>query len=136
MVKITVEYQGDLHCLATHGPSGKTLETDAPVDNQGRGESFSPTDLVATALGTCMATVMGIQARTLGVDIKGIQIVVEKEMSADRPRRIVRLPVLLRMPAGIPEKHRATFERAAATCPVHHSIDPAIDSPLHFIWPE
>ena len=71
MVSIQFEYQGDLHCRAVHGPSGTELNTDAPKDNQGRGESFSPTDLVATALGTCMLTVMGIMARTLGLDITG-----------------------------------------------------------------
>jgi len=85
MVKITGEYQGDLHCTATHGPSGRTLETDAPVDNQGRGETFSPTDLAATALATCMLTIMGMAARRLGLDLKGARFEVTKEMSADLP---------------------------------------------------
>ncbi|MFT4112572.1 OsmC family protein, partial [Silvibacterium sp.] len=78
MVSIAVEYQGELHCKAVHGPSGNELTTDAPKDNQGRGESFSPTDLVATALGSCMLTVMGIMARTLNVEIAGATANVEK----------------------------------------------------------
>src|ERR1039457_4271827 len=88
MVNIQVEYQGDLHCKATHGPSGAELSTDAPKDNQGRGESFSPTDLVATALGTCMLTIMGIMARTLNIDIVGTTATVEKEMTTTPPRMI------------------------------------------------
>jgi putative redox protein len=91
MVTMQFEYQGDLHCRAVHGPSGTELNTDAPTDNQGRGESFSPTDLVATALGTCMLTVMGIAARTLNIDIAGTKATVEKEMTTAFPRRIARL---------------------------------------------
>src|SRR5277367_6506036 len=81
MVAIQFEYQGDLHCKAVHCPSGTELSTDAPKDNQGRGESFSPTDLVATALGTCILTTMGIMARTLKIDVVGSTATVEKEMS-------------------------------------------------------
>jgi len=88
MVNIQVEYQGDLHCKATHGPSGAELSTDAPKDNQGRGESFSPTDLVATALGACMLTIMGIAARTLNIEFAGATAAVEKEMTAAPPRTI------------------------------------------------
>ena len=91
MVRITGEYQGDLHCSAVHGPSGDAIETDAPKDNQGRGEAFSPTDLVATGFATCIATTMAIVARRHGVDIAGIRYEVTKEMSADAPRRISRL---------------------------------------------
>ncbi len=98
MVNIQIEYQGDLHCKATHGPSGVALSTDAPKDNQGRGESFSPTDLVATALGTCMLTTMGILARTLNIDIAGATSTVEKEMTATPPRRIERLAVRIHVP--------------------------------------
>ena len=85
MVSIQLEYQGDLHCRAVHGPSGTELSTDAPKDNQGKGESFSPTDLVATALGACMLTIMGIQARTLGINIDGTTATVDKEMTATPP---------------------------------------------------
>ncbi|HEY9247748.1 MAG TPA: OsmC family protein, partial [Rariglobus sp.] len=82
MVKISGEYQGDLHCVATHEPSGASLMTDAPKDNQGRGEAFSPTDLVATALATCIATTMALVARKHGVELKGLRYEVTKEMSA------------------------------------------------------
>ena len=98
MVNIQIEYQGDLRCKATHGPSGSELSTDAPKDNQGRGESFSPTDLVATALGTCMLTIMGIAARTFNIDISGATATVEKEMTATLPRRIERLTVTIQVP--------------------------------------
>ena len=83
MIEIHIDYQGDLRTHAVHGPSQTELITDAPVDNQGRGESFSPTDLVATALGTCMATIMGIVAKRKQIDLRGMTIRVEKHMSAD-----------------------------------------------------
>src|SRR5438093_2949357 len=98
MVKISIEYKGELHCSAKHGPSGAQLETDAPRDNEGKGESFSPTDLVATALGTCMATIMGIYARRHDIDLRGMKIEVSKEMSADTPRRIARLATEIWLP--------------------------------------
>src|ERR1700760_4476107 len=101
MVAIQLEYQGELHSKAVHGPSGTELNTDAPKDNQGRGESFSPTDLVATALGTCMLTVMGIMARTLNLDIAGTTARVEKEMTAAAPRRIERLAVKIHVPHAL-----------------------------------
>src|SRR5271155_5036987 len=111
MVKATIEYEGGLHCTATHGPSRRQLDTDAPVDNQGKGESFSPTDLVAVALGTCMATVMGIYAQRHGIALKGMKVEVTKEMSATGPRRIARLAAEIWLPAGV-EKDPA-LERAA-----------------------
>ena len=89
MVTITGEYEGELHCRAQHGPSGSGLVTDAPRDNQGRGEAFSPTDLVATAFGTCILTTMAIAARKHGLELKGMRFETTKEMSADLPRRIV-----------------------------------------------
>src|ERR1700761_1570931 len=101
MVAIQVEYQGDLHCKAVHGPSATELNTDAPKDNQGRGESFSPTDLVATALGTCMLTVMGIMARTLQIDIAGTTATVQKNMTAAPERRIQSLTVRIHVPQPI-----------------------------------
>jgi uncharacterized OsmC-like protein len=134
MVSIDIVYEGGLHCLATHGPSGKTLTTDAPVDNKGRGESFSPTDLVATGLATCIATIMGMQADTLGIDIKGMTIHVEKIMSSDPPRRIVKLPVRIQMPIPHDEKTAVIMARAAKTCPAHHSIHPDIEVPVEFVW--
>lgn len=134
MVRIQVAYEGELHCKAVHGPSGAELSTDAPVDNQGRGESFSPTDLVATALGSCMLTVMGILARTLGIDIAGATATVEKEMTSAPPRRIQRLRVRIEMPPGIGAENREKFERAAHTCPVHRSLHPDVEKPIEFVW--
>jgi putative redox protein len=134
MVKIDVNYEGGLHCKATHGPSGTEFFTDAPKDNQGRGESFSPTDLVATALGSCMLTVMGILARTLHINIDGSTATVEKEMSATAPRRIQRLTVNIHVPHALSQEDREKFERAAHTCPVHKSLHPEIEIPLRFTW--
>ena len=134
MVKISLEYTGGLHCVATHGPSGRSLETDAPVDNHGRGESFSPTDLVATALGACMATVMGIYAEARGMDLTGMQIAVSKEKTQTPPRRIARITTEIRLPAGI--KKDPALERAALTCPVHASLHPEVEKPVTFHYAE
>ena len=133
-VSITVDYTGGLRCSATHGPSKNTLITDAPVDNHGKGESFSPTDLVATALATCMATVIGIKAQQKNLDVTGMKISVEKHMSEDSPRRIVRLPITIELP--LPEDHpeRKLLEATALGCPVHHSVHADIDKPVTFIW--
>jgi putative redox protein len=134
MVAIAMKYEGDLHCSAVHGPSGTTLSTDAPKDNQGRGESFSPTDLVATALGTCMLTVMGIAARALHVDIAGTTASVEKEMTAVPTRRIERLTVAIHVPHALSQEHRLRLEQAAHSCPVHQSLHPSVEIPIHFTW--
>lgn len=134
MVSISIRYEGDLHCQAQHGPSGKTLETDAPVDNCGRGESFSPTDLVATALGSCIATTMAIYAQRHQIELKGMTVEVEKHMSADTPRRIARLVTRLRIPAGIPLDQRAALDRAAHGCPVHRSLAPEMEKPIEIEW--
>jgi putative redox protein len=134
VVKISVSYEGQLRCSATHGPSGATLSTDAPVDNEGKGESFSPTDLVATALATCMATIMGISAKRHSVSLEGMTIETTKEMSTDTPRRIVALKSTITIP--LPENHpqRKLLEAAALGCPVHHSVDPRIAKPVEFFW--
>jgi uncharacterized OsmC-like protein len=134
MIEIHIDYQGDLRTHAVHGPSQTELITDAPVDNQGRGESFSPTDLVATALGTCMATIMGIVAKRKGIDLRGMIIRVEKHMSADLPRRIVRLPVTVEVPLPADHPDRALLEASALGCPVFHSLHPDIDKPVTFAW--
>ena len=134
MVAIQLEYQGDLHCKAVHGPSGTELNTDAPKDNQGRGESFSPTDLVATALGTCMLTVMGITARTLNIDLAGTTATVEKEMTTTPPRMIASLSVRIRVPHSLSPENKEKLERAAHTCPVHKSLHPNVQAPIEFIW--
>ena len=107
MVKVDIEYTGNLHCDATHGPSKSKIPTDAPADNKGKGEAFSPTDLVATALGTCISTTMGIKAETLGVDLRGMKVSVQKEMSNNAPRRIVALPSEVHIPLP-PEINRPT----------------------------
>ncbi len=134
MVAIQMEYQGDLHCTAVHGPSKTELNTDAPKDNQGRGESFSPTDLMATALGTCMLTTMGILARTLGIDMAGATATVEKEMTATSPRKIQRLTVRIHMPHAIDAESQQKLERAAHTCPVQRSVHPDVETPVTFTW--
>jgi putative redox protein len=134
MVAIQFEYQGDLHCTAVHGPSATELTTDAPTDNQGRGETFSPTDLVATALGTCMLTVMGIMARTLQIDIAGTTATVEKEMTASAPRMIESLAVKIHVPHAVTPENQQKLERAAHTCPVHKSLHPDVHTPIDFIW--
>jgi putative redox protein len=138
VVDIYVHYEGELRCVARHGPSASQLTTDAPVDNHGRGEGFSPTDLVATALGTCMLTVMGIQARKQGWDIAGIDMHVKKQMSAELPRKIVRLSVTATVPPAVSAKldaaARAALEHTANTCPVRLSVHEQIDVPVAFAW--
>jgi putative redox protein len=134
MVAIEMQYLGDLHCKAVHGPSGTALDTDAPKDNQGRGESFSPTDLVATALGTCILTTMGILARTLSIDMTGATASVTKEMASVPTRRIATLAVTLHMPGSIAPENRIKLERAAHTCPVHKSMQSNVDMPITFVW--
>jgi len=134
MVNISIKYRGDLHCDATHGPSHANLATDAPTDNKGKGAAFSPTDLVATALGTCMSTIMGMKAEELGLNLKGMTVDVKKEMSKDAPRRIVGLPseVHIPLPPTLPD--REALEQAALNCPVHKSLPPEINRPTKFFW--
>lgn len=134
MVEIKLTYKGDLHCHAVHGPSGNTLTTDAPVDNNGRGESFSPTDLVATALGSCMATVIGIVASRKQIGLEGMTVAVRKFMSEDPPRRIRRLELDLNLPLPATHPDRKLLESAARGCPVHHSIHPDIEVVMNWQW--
>jgi putative redox protein len=134
MVEITSAYTGELRCSAEHGPSKTQIITDAPVDNMGKGESFSPTDLVATALGTCILTTMAIVAGRKELDITGAKIRVEKHMSTDSPRRIVKLPVEVTLPLPGDHPQRALLEAAALGCPVHHSLHPDIEKPIRFEW--
>jgi putative redox protein len=134
MVTLTTTYEGGLRCRATHGPSGTTLITDAPVDNHGKGESFSPTDLVATALGACMMTIMGIVAARHGLDLTGMKAETVKEMSKDPPRRIAGLRTRLTVPLPPDHPQRSMLEQAAHTCPVHKSLDPGIDAAIEFVW--
>ena len=132
MVQIDVVYEGGLRVRATHEPSGRELVTDAPVDNQGKGESFSPTDLVATALGTCMITIIGIVAERHGWEVVGATARVEKGMVADPVRRIGRLEVVITVPGERTEKERELLEKAAMTCPVHKSLSAEMDIPVRF----
>lgn len=134
MVQIDMEYQGSLRCRSVHEPSGTVLLTDAPRDNQGNGESFSPTDLVATALATCMLTTMGIAAKRLGADLSGATARVTKEMVANPLRRIGKLTVEIHGPAKVAVEHRVPLERAAMTCPVHQSLHPDVQMPVVFHW--
>lgn len=134
MVPFSLSYLGDLRCEAIHLPSGQRLITDPPVDNQGRGESFSPTDLVATSLGTCMTTIMGIVARRDGIDLVGLTARIEKHMTATPPRKIARIVVAFTMPASVPVDQRLKLERAAHTCPVSLSLHPEIVQDVTFAW--
>jgi len=134
MVKVSTTYEGGLRCRAKHGPSGTTLVTDAPLDNHGKGESFSPTDLVATALGACMMTIMGIVAERHGVDLAGMTAETEKVMSTAPPRRIASLRTRITIPLPADHPQRAALEQAAHTCPVHKSLDPEIDAAIEFVW--
>ena len=134
MVKVSINYEGGLRCAAKHGPSGKTVVTDAPVDNHGKGESFSPTDLVATALGTCMATIMGIAAERHQIDLGGMEIEVTKEMTTEAPRRIARLTTKIRVPLPPDHPQRTLLENAALTCPVHKSLSAEMAKPVDFDW--
>lgn len=133
-VQIDISYEGQLHCTSIHQPSQTSLPTDAPVDNQGRGESFSPTDLVATALGSCILTTMAIFAERHGIDLRGARATVIKEMVSAPTRRIGKLTTTIEMP--IPESHpqRAALENAALTCPVHRSLHPEVEKPVEFRW--
>jgi putative redox protein len=134
MVKIEIEHTGELHSEAVHIQSGTRLQTDAPLDNGGRGESFSPTDLVATALGTCMTTTMDIYAKRNGVDIDGTKAVVVKHMTSQPVRRIGRLEVILTIPLPANHPQRATLERVALNCPVLKSLNPDLEISASFSW--
>jgi putative redox protein len=131
----TVIYDGDLRTVALHLASGTRIETDAPVDNHGKGEKFSPTDLVASALGSCMLTIMGMKARDLQIDLKGTRIEIQKSMKAD-PRRISGISLTFHFPAflQLSEKNKTILQRAAETCPVFYSIHPDIVVDVNFNW--
>ena len=136
MVEIKSVYEGQLHCNATHGPSGAVLATDAPKDNMGKGEAFSPTDLVATALGTCMLTTMGIVAQRNNIDITGARVRVTKEMVSQPARRVGTLGVEIVMPKALGDEDRQRLENAAHTCPVAKTIHPDVKVPVTFKWGE
>lgn len=132
----TVIYEGELRTVARHLSSGTRIETDAPADNQGKGEKFSPTDLVATALGSCMLTIMGMKARDMEVDLKNTRIEIQKLMKAD-PRRIGGIHLTFHFPDSlqVTEKQRILLERAGNTCPVRYSIHPDMEVLIGYNWP-
>lgn len=134
MVEINTTYLGGLHCKAVHKPSGVSFETDAPVDNRGKGESFSPTDLLAASLGVCYLTTMGVAALDRDINMDGATCRIEKHMSTDSPRRIIKLVAEIIFPASIPFAKRGILEAVALHCPVSKSIHPDIDVDLklHF----
>lgn len=134
MVQIDIVYQGQLRCAATHLPSGTTLATDAPKDNMGKGETFSPTDLVATALGSCMLTIMGIVAQRHGLKIEGSTVTVTKEMVSQPIRRIGSLGVVINVPVALSLEDQRRLENGVVTCPVQKSLHPDIDVPITFNW--
>ena len=134
MVRITSTYEGGLRCRAEHGPSGAVVLTDAPVDNHGKGEAFSPTDLVAAALGSCVMTIMGIVAARHGIELDGMRAETMKEMTQTPPRRIGALKTRITVPLPADHPHRAALEKAGLSCPVHESIHPEIDAAIEFVW--
>jgi putative redox protein len=132
---ITCRYEGALRCGATHAPSGSTLFTDAPLDNQGKGAAFSPTDLVATALASCLLTVMGIVADRHGIALEGAEVRVEKSMTSGGVRRIALLEAWIELPAGLASEQRQLLVRAGETCPVKVSLEGNVPMRLHWSPP-
>ncbi len=130
-----IVYNGNLRTTATHLKSNTVIETDAPTDNQGKGERFSPTDLLATSLGSCMMTLMGIKARDMEIDLTGTTIEITKFMASD-PRRVSEIGVNIQFPQGLnlSEKDKTILERTAVTCPVQMSIHPDIQVRLSLSW--
>lgn len=129
----SILYKGDLRCECTHLQSGTIIETDAPTDNRGKGERFSPTDTVCVALATCMITTMGIRADDMGVDLSGTKIEVTKHMLSE-PRRIGKIEVVMHLPPGIPEKDQQLFQKIGDNCPVIKSLHPALAIETHYHW--
>jgi uncharacterized OsmC-like protein len=128
-----VTYLAGLRTESTHVKSGNSFFTDAPTDNNGKGEAFSPTDTVATGLASCMITVMGIKACDMGIDMTGTTANVTKTMSSD-PRRISKIEVVLEFPFEADDKTRKILERTAKTCPVLYSLHPDIEKDITFNW--
>lgn len=136
MVPQSMIYLGELRCKVTHGPSNVELVTDAPTDNQGRGESFSPTDLVITAMASCQVTTMGMVAQRDSVILDGTKVYAEKHMSSEGPRRIIRILIKIDFAAGIPKDYRVKLENAARTCPVARSLHPDVLVDQTFSYPD
>jgi uncharacterized OsmC-like protein len=128
-----ITYLGDLRTTSVHLQSGTSILSDAPVDNHGKGEAFSPTDLVANALGSCMLTIMAIKSNNLDVDLKGTTATVTKFMQSD-PRRISKIAIVFDMNMDTNEKNRIILERAALSCPVYLSLHPDVEKEIVFNW--
>lgn len=133
MATSNITYVGDLRTVCIHLQSGTQILTDAPTDNHGKGEAFSPTDLVATALGSCMVSIMGIKSKDLNVDLKDSTVSITKIMQSE-PRKIAKIEVILNMSIETAEKNKAILERAAMTCPVLLSLHPDIEKDVVFNW--
>lgn len=133
MVKCSIEYEGGLHCKVKHGPSGAVVSTDAPVDNHGKGESFSPTDMMCAATAACMSTIMGIYAQEHGVALEGMRVEVAKSMSAN-PRRIAKMEIDFFIPLPSSTSHREALERCALGSPAMHSLHPDIEVIIRWNW--
>jgi putative redox protein len=135
-VEVDIVYEGNLRCIPTHGPSRDSIATDAPVDNGGRGAAFSPTDLVATALGTCVVTIMAQAAKRIDVNIDGTRVHVTKEMTRSGLRRIAELKVRISVAGGaqLSPAQRERLEIAADTCPVKKSLHPDVNVAIEFSY--
>ena len=132
MPTVSCRYRGELRCEATHHGSGAVLITDAPIDNAGKGEEFSPTDLLATSVATCMLTIMGITAKSRNWSIEGSTAEVDKQMNQSGPRKVEKLRVHLKLPQQLSNEQRSLLQRVAEQCPVKRSLDPSIH--LELIW--
>jgi putative redox protein len=134
MVEATLRYDGDLRCTALHQPSASSIQTDAPVDNMGKGERFSPTDLVGTALASCVLTTIAIAGRRKELEVTGMTATVRKHMTAEPPRRIARLELEVHIPLAADHPQRAFLEGAARGCPVRRSLHPDVIVEESYTW--
>jgi len=133
MIRMTGVYRGNKRIELTHEPSGATLLTDAPKDNQGEGSSFSPTDLAAASLASCVITTMAIYAESHSVDMSGAWVEVEKHMQSS-PRKLARVPITVHLPPGLSAKEKSALEKAGSHCPVHRSLDESVEVNLRFLY--
>ena len=129
-----IKYKGDLRTTAIHLDSGSEISTDAPKDNHGLGETFSPTDMVCTALASCILTIMAISVERDIIDIKGTTAVVKKTMGKN-PRRISKIDIDLTFPREYDQKTKTVLERAAYNCPVHHTLSETVEKNISFTYP-
>ena len=134
MNTLEIKYQGDLRTTATHLDSGSEICTDAPKDNHGLGETFSPTDMVCSALASCILTIMAIAVEKNGISIKGANAIVKKTMGIN-PRRISKIDIELTFTKDYDERTKVILERAAHNCPVHHTLSDEVEKNINFIYP-